>query len=83
MLFSVTKHRKAFSQITDITFDIAHADITSNGLSDLIVANEGPNFILINTRSGFFDNQSPNRIPYINAVEGSHSVSIADVDGEE
>lgn len=70
-------------QISDITFDVAQADITGNGEIDLVVANEGPNLTLINTGSGFYDNQSQNRLPYINAIEESHSISLADVDGDD
>jgi hypothetical protein len=69
-------------QILDATFDIAVGDITGNNLPDLLAANEGPNIILINTGSGFFSNQSGSRIPYINAIEESQDVSLADIDSD-
>lgn len=69
-------------QILDVTFDIAVGDITGNNLPDLLAANEGPNIILINTGSGFFSNQSGSRIPYINAIEESQDVSLADIDSD-
>lgn len=70
-------------QINDITYDVAHTDITGNGLVDLITANQGPNLTLINTGSGIFTNQSASRMPYINAAEESHSIAIGDVDGDD
>ncbi|TYP92662.1 Repeat domain-containing protein [Fodinibius salinus] len=68
-------------QFTGITRDVVFGDITGNNLEDIIIANQNSNRVLINTGSGFFTDQS-GRYPFLNQVEESRDVELADVDAD-
>jgi len=63
----------------DKTQDITFADITGDGQLDIVVANEDANRALINAGSGFFTDQTSSRIPFINEIEETRDINIADL----
>lgn len=70
-------------QRLDLTQDVEVGDITGEGSPDVIVANENDdNRILINNGSGFYSDQTAERLPVIGGIEETREVELADIDGD-
>lgn len=70
-------------QRLDLTQDLEVGDLTGNGFPDIVVANENDdNRILINSGSGFYFDQTGERLPVIGGIEETREVELADIDGD-
>lgn len=64
----------------DATQDLHLADIDNDGDADLLVANEGQNKIYINNGTGFFSDETAERLPWL--ADESREVITGDVDAD-